>query len=221
MFSSINTTRVLVIGDLHTPFEHSAYLAHCKQVAKQFRTTHTIFIGDVIDAHFSSYHETNPDGYGAGEELRRAVEKLKQWHKAFPNAEVILGNHDRMAMRKVQTAGLSSKWLRSIEEVLETPSWSYHMRRVYDGVLYIHGEGVTARTKVLRSNKSVVQGHRHTEGYVWYVSTEDKPMFGMQVGTGIDAEAYAFTYAKDQPPPVLSCGVVLDKGTTAHLIPMV
>jgi len=215
-----DTTRVLVIGDLHTPFEHKGYLAHCKAVAKTYKTTHTIFIGDIIDAHFSSYHETNPDGYGAGEELRLSIKKLGDWHKAFPNADVILGNHDRMAMRKVQTAGLSSKWLKGIDEVLETPSWSYHMRRIYDGVLYIHGEGVTARTKALRANKSVVQGHRHTEGYVWYNPTEGKSLFGMQVGTGIDEEAYAFVYAKDQPPPVLSCGVVLNSGQVAHLIPM-
>ncbi len=72
MTKAKNTERVLVIGDLHTPFEHEDYLAHCKAVAKQYKTTHTIFIGDVIDAHFSSYHETNPDGYGAGEELERA-----------------------------------------------------------------------------------------------------------------------------------------------------
>lgn len=216
----MDTTRVLIIGDLHTPFEHQDYLAHCKKVAKEYKTTHTIFIGDVIDAHFSSYHETNPDGYGAGDELRLSIERLSKWHKAFPNADVILGNHDRMAMRKIQTAGLSSKWLRSIEEVLETPTWNFSIRRVYDDVLYIHGEGPTARSKALRSNMSVVQGHRHTEGYVWYNPTEGKTIFGMQVGTGVNDDSYAFEYAKDHPPSILSCGVVTNSGKHAYLVPM-
>jgi hypothetical protein len=34
-------------------------------------TKHTIgtviFLGDIIDNHYSSYHESDPDGYSAGE----------------------------------------------------------------------------------------------------------------------------------------------------------
>jgi metallophosphoesterase superfamily enzyme len=216
----MDTSRILVIGDLHTPFEHRDYLQHCKDVRKFYKTTHTIFIGDIIDAHYSSFHETNPDGWGAGDELEKATEKLYQWHKAFIGADVILGNHDRMAMRKIMSSGLSQRWLRGIDEVLNTPSWKYHMRRVYDGVLYIHGEGVTARTKAQRAGRSVVQGHRHSESYVWYNPKDSGTQFGVQVGCGVDADTYAFAYAKDHPAPVMSCAVVLDKGSHAHIIPM-
>lgn len=215
----MDTSRVLVIGDLHTPFDHADYLAHCKAVRKFYKTTHTVFIGDIIDAHYSSYHESNPDGWGAGDELTKAVEKLALWHKAFVGADVILGNHDRMAMRKVMSSGLSQRWLRGIDEVLNVPTWKFHMRRIYDGVLYIHGEGVTARTKAQRAGKSVVQGHRHTEAYVWYNPKDYGSQFGMQVGCGINADTYAFAYAKDHPAPVLACGVVL-AGKQAHVIPM-
>jgi hypothetical protein len=35
------------------------------------------FIGDIIDNHYSSYHESDPDGYSAGEELDRAIDMIK------------------------------------------------------------------------------------------------------------------------------------------------
>ena len=216
----MDTSRILVIGDIHAPFEHADYLAHCKHVRKTYKTTHTIFIGDIIDAHYSSYHETNPDGWGAGGELEAAIEKLGQWHRAFIGADVILGNHDRMAMRKIMSSGLSQRWLRGIDEVLDTPSWNYHMRRVYDNVLYIHGEGVTAKTKALRSGRSVVQGHRHSESYVWYNPKDYGTQFGVQVGCGINADSYAFAYAKDHPAPILSCAAILDNGRLPILLPM-
>ena len=211
--------RILVIGDLHTPFEHKDYLDFCKKAYKDWKCNHVILIGDGIDAHYSSYHETDPDGMGAGQELQEAIKHLSKWHKAFPKADFIMGNHDRIVARKAYTAGIASPWLKSFKEVLQVPSWNFHTKLIKDDVLYIHGEGVTARTKLQRAGRSVVQGHRHTEGYVWYHPTAKGNLFGMQVGTGIDSESYAFSYAKDQPDPVLSCGVVLE-GREAHIIPM-
>ena len=61
-------SRVLVIGDLHSPFDLDSYFTHCVDVAAKYRDNKVVFIGDVIDNHFSSYHETDPDGMGAGDE---------------------------------------------------------------------------------------------------------------------------------------------------------
>jgi len=216
----IDTTSVLVIGDLHEPFCLDNYLDFCKALKKQFKTTHTVFIGDVMDAHAFSYHEHDPDGWSAGGELDETVKRLQRWHKAFPNADVCLGNHDRMVARKAFTAGLSRRWLKALPEVLETPSWNFQVRFKHAGVLYIHGEGVTARTKAQRVGGSVVQGHRHTEGYAHFLPTENR-MFGMQVGCGVDAESYAMAYAKDGGAPVLSAAVVLNNGTLPIVIPMI
>ena len=219
MFSSINTTRVLVIGDLHTPFEHADYLAHCKQVAKKYRTNHTVVIGDIVDNHFSSFHETNPDGYGAGAELQHAIDRLEPWHRAFPNADYILGNHCKIIERKLEKSGVSKRWMQPLNEVLGVPTWTMHEDLMLDNVLYTHGEGKTARSEIGNNACSVVQGHRHTEGYVWYKRIRESQYFGMQVGTGIDEKTYAFAYAKKHPRPILSCGVVID-GTRAYLEPM-
>ena len=44
-------------------------------------------------------------------------------------------------------------------------------------------------------------------------------LFAMQVGCGIDDESFAFGYAKNfNKKPVISCGVVLNKGTLPMVI---
>lgn len=210
---------ILVIGDLHEPFCIDGYLDFCKKIQKQYKTNHTVFIGDVIDNHYSSYHEADPDGYGAGEELRRATDKLAKWHKAFPNADVVIGNHDRIVARKAFSAGISAGWIRDFQDVLKVPTWTFRDEFEYNNVTYIHGEGVTARTKALRDGQSVVQGHRHTESYAWFNPSKNGSTFGMQVGCGIDSTSYAMGYAKHFPAPALSAGVVLDNGSLPIVLP--
>ena len=207
-------SRVLIIGDLHTPFDKEGYIDFLRTVKRRFRCDKTVFIGDILDNHYSSYHETDPDGYGGGEELDTAIKRIKPYYRAFPNATVIIGNHDRMVMRKGQTSNIPKAWLKQYNEVLGTPNWNWTDRLVIDDVQYIHGEGGTARGRCKVDLMSTVQGHLHTQAYVEWVVGPTRRVFGMQVGTGIDFDQYAFAYAQRGKKPVVSCGVVLD-GQTA------
>ena len=45
--------RVLVIGDLHEPFNLDGYLDFCKHQYAIYNCNKVIFIGDVIDNHYS------------------------------------------------------------------------------------------------------------------------------------------------------------------------
>lgn len=202
--------RILVIGDLHEPFCLNGYLKHCKETYAKYNCNKVIFIGDVIDNHYSSYHETDADGLGGGTELELAIKKLKKWYKAFPDADVTIGNHDRIIMRKAQTSAVPKKWIKYYKDVLEVPKWNFVDRVVYDNVQYIHGEAGTARTKCRADMMSTVQGHLHTQCYTeWYVGAKFR-VFGMQVGCGIDNDAYAMAYAKRGKKPAISCGVVIN-----------
>ena len=203
-------SRVLVIGDLHSPFDLDSYFGHCVDVAAKYRVNKVVFIGDVIDNHFSSYHETDPDGMGAGDELDIAINRLKRWYDAFPEATVLIGNHDRLVSRKAMTAGISKRWVRDYNEVLECPNWNFTERTVIDNVQYIHGEAGTARTKCRGDLMNTVQGHLHTQAYIEHYVGANFNVFGMQVGCGIDHEAYAMAYAKAGKKPAISCGVVID-----------
>jgi len=158
-------TRVLVIGDLHEPFCLDSYLKHCKDVYSKYNCNRVVFIGDVIDNHYSSYHETNADGMGGGDELDLAIDRIARWYKAFPKADVTIGNHDRIIARKAQTSSIPKRWVRDYSEVLNTPNWNFIERVVIDDVQYMHGEGGTARTKSKADMMSTVQGHAHTMLY--------------------------------------------------------
>lgn len=202
--------RVLVIGDLHEPFCLDGYLEFCIDTYNKYQCNKVVFIGDVIDNHYSSYHETDADGMGGGQELELAISKLAEWYKAFPNAHVTIGNHDRLIMRKAQTSAVPKKWIKDYKEVLEVPNWEFVNRVVIDNVQYIHGEAGTAKVKCKAEMMSTVQGHLHTQAYTeWFVGANFK-VFGMQVGCGIDHESYAMAYAKAGKKPVIGCGVVID-----------
>lgn len=200
---------VLVIGDLHEPFCLDGYLEHCIETYNKYKCNEVVFIGDIIDNHASSYHETDPDGHSAGQELKMAIQRIKQWYSAFPKATVIIGNHDRLIMRKAYSSGLSKLWIKDYAEVLGTPGWNFTDSIEIDNVLYIHGEGGTARARIRRDLQSVVQGHLHSQAYVdWCVGAKFK-LFGMQVGCGIDHRSYAMAYGKEGPKPAIACGVIL------------
>jgi predicted phosphodiesterase len=91
---------ILVIGDLHEPFCLDGYLEFCIEQYETYNCNQVIFIGDCIDSNGFSYHELDPDGMSAGDELSLAIRKITKWYKAFPEADVCIGNHDRMASRK-------------------------------------------------------------------------------------------------------------------------
>ena len=215
-----DVSRILVIGDLHAPFDLDSYFDHCVETYAKYNCNKVIFIGDVIDNCFSSYHESDPDGYAAGQELDRAIDRIADWYEVFPVATVIIGNHDRMAYRKATTAGVSRKWVREYDDVLNTPNWEFLENIELFGINFNHGEGGTARTRIKNELQSQVQGHLHSQFYTEFLAGSKFLVFGMQVGCGIDRHAYSMAYGKNYKKPIIGCGVVLNEGTLPITIPM-
>ena len=204
---------VLCIGDLHEPFCLDEYLEFNENLANKHHITDVVFLGDVIDAHFSSFHETDPDGMGGGDELDLAIKRIKRWYKAIPNAKVLLGNPDRIIMRKAFSGGIPKRWIKDYKDVLEVPNWDFVESYELDGVLYVHGDGGGRAISRARKNmESTVCGHWHTDSYVQYIVGSKFKIFGMQVGCGIDRKSYAQAYAKNHPKPAIGSGVILDNG---------
>ena len=207
------------MGDLHEPFCLSGYKEHCVDVYNNYDCNTVVFLGDIIDSHFSSFHTADPDGYGAGEELDRAIDKIQEWYKLFniktvPNGvSVCIGNHDAIVRRKSFEAGISKKWGRDYNEVLHVPDWDFKEVHKIDGVIYTHGTGSSGRNaavnKALQFGDSTVQGHIHTESSIIYAGKS----WGMQVGCGVDAKTYAAAYAKNFKKQAIGCAVVLNNGT--------
>ena len=203
---------ILVIGDIHAPFELKGYFEFCKETYKKYNCNKVIFIGDVIDCHASSYHEEDPDGMSAGDELDKAIKDVARWYKEFPVADVLIGNHDRIVMRKAFSSKIPARWIKSYNEVLGTPGWNWSDRVVYNDVQYVHGEGGTARTKAKNDMQSTVQGHIHTQAYCEHLVGRKFRVFGLQTGCGVDGNSYAAAYAKNFKKQTIGCAVVLDNG---------
>ncbi len=210
---SQQSRNILVIGDLHEPFCLDGYLEFCIEQYKKWNCNQVIFIGDVIDAHGFSYHEHDPDGLSAGNELKLAIKKIRKWYNTFPEADVCIGNHDRMASRKSMTGGIPKAWIKGYNEVLGTPKWNWVESVIYDEVLYEHGEGGQSLTKAKNNMLSSVCGHTHTSCYTQWLVGKKFRVFATQVGCGVDAKSYAAAYAKNFKKQAIGCAVVLENGT--------
>lgn len=220
------TKNILVIGDLHAPFTKKGYYEHCLNTYKKYNCTHTIFIGDLVDNHYSSFWTADPDGYGAGEELDRAIDMLQVWYNTpeFNKAEVCIGNHDAIVSRKLMDAGVSNRWLRDYDEVLNTPNWTYKDHFIHDNVYYTHGTGSSgfkaAYNRMINWGMSVVQGHLHTESSIMWKVDKDRRSFAVQTGCGVSDKSYAVAYAKNFTKKyIISCAVILENGTIPIIIP--
>ncbi len=213
-------SRVLVIGDLHEPFCLDGYLDFCKETYAKYSCNKVVFIGDIIDNHYSSYHESSADGLGGKYELEQAVGKLTKWYEAFPDADVTLGNHDRIIIRKAQTSNIPSKWIKEFGEVLETPNWRFVTDVYIDGVRYVHGDkSGKPKMATKRDMVSTVSGHYHTDMYVEWMFGKTRAIFGMAVGSGIDSSSYAMGYMQGGKKEAIGVGIVIG-GDTAFNVKM-
>jgi hypothetical protein len=208
----------LVVSDLHLPFEHQKSLNFCKAVRKEFKCGKVVFIGDLVDNHYSSFHQTCPDGYGGKKELSEVINRLKPWYRAFPEATITLGSHDLRVMRQAYKNNIPSQWIKGFGEVLGVPNWNFEMECFINGVRFLHGDSCSSTIQSLfRSDSSIVFGHWHSKFEIVYAGNK----FGMCVASLIDQENYAFDYAKTYlKKSILGCGVVLNHGKLPLLIPL-
>lgn len=208
-------SRVLVIGDLHLPFEHPGYLAFCQDLAYQWDCDTVVSIGDIVDHHSISFHEKELDTPNATDELDQTRAKMQRWIDSFPKMTVTVGNHDERVHRKAKATGIPSEYLRSYADVYGTPKWNWVQSVIIDDVHYWHGTGCSGIQPALRAAQaamhSTVIGHCHSVGGLHWVTGPTKRIFGMDTGCGVDPESPAMRYGTQMKRrPVLSAGVVLD-----------
>ena len=97
--------RILVIGDIHAPFTLHGYLDFCKETYAIYNCNQVIFIGDIIDNHYSSFHTTDPDGMGGGDESAGDGRFTATVQISSDNAAGI----NRFAFQATDRAGLQSE----------------------------------------------------------------------------------------------------------------
>ncbi len=206
-----------IIGDTHIPYVHPDYLEFCKESFARWRVDQVVHIGDLVDHHALSFHDSEPSLKSGSGELIDAREILRPWFKAFPRLHLTLGNHDRIPARQMTKIGLDpDDWMMPLSEVYGFPrGWKVCTDVVIDGVLYHHGEtanGVNGFRKDAESRMCrTVTGHNHSNAGVSASASDHRLVWGLAVGCGVDAKSMAFAYGKNfLKKPILACGIVQD-----------
>ena len=75
---------VLVISDLHIPYHHPQSFDFLKALKAKYKPDHVVNIGDELDMHAMSMHDSDPDLYSAGHELAASISYIKKLEKIFP-----------------------------------------------------------------------------------------------------------------------------------------
>jgi len=208
-------TIVGIIGDTHIPYELEGYMEWCKKIFDQEGVNRVIHIGDLIDNHSLSFHDSEPGLKGAHGEYIDSLERLQPWFDTFPEVTVIHGNHDAIPARQMNKVGLDpSKYMRPLSEVYQFPEgWNTADELVIDDVLYHHGHTALGANGFRNDAKSrmcnTVSGHAHGNLGVAYSACQEKAVWGMAVGCGIDNKSMAFAYGKHfKNKPIVGCGIV-------------
>ena len=67
-----------------------------------------------------------------------------------------------------------------------------------------------AYNRAIYKGKNVVIGHLHSEASIIHHRLEERTVWGMIVGCGVDETSYGMNYAKNYPKKsIISCGIIL------------
>ncbi len=214
-----------VFGDVHFPFDHPNYLRFLQDTFRKHKVSQIICTGDLVDNHALSRHQTEGCAKGPYDELDMALVRVRRYARSFPKLKMCIGNHDTIIKRQAATVGIGARFLKPYDELLELPStWEIADEHMIDGVLYKHGINCLGKDGALNAaiqeRMSTVVGHSHSFGGCKYSANKREIIFGMNVGCGIDIDAYAFAYGEHAKfRPTLGCGIVYNSGH-ATFVPM-
>lgn len=192
---------------------------------KKYNPTDVVHIGDEVDYHALSFHDSDPDLDSAGKELKAAIAMLKPIYKLFPKVKVLESNHGSMVMRKALANGMPKALFKSYNEILQAPkgwTWAfdYRIKTKLGPVYFCHGKSGTPGKLAKSYGCSCVQGHHHSKAQINYISTPERLMFDMHTGCLVDDRSLAMGYNKLTPErPIISTAVIVNG--IPQLIPMV
>jgi predicted MPP superfamily phosphohydrolase len=217
--------RVLVIPDMHMPFCHPDTWKFLAAVKRKYKPDRVVCLGDEVDGHALSYHESDPDLDSAGPELEKAIRFLRPLYKLFPRVDVLESNHGSLVYRKAKSAGIPRRALKSYRDTLDAPrGWVWHFDltiQLSNGQLvYFHHGKTKAHGKLSqRQSMCAVQGHFHSEFHVTYWANPVALFWDAHAGCLFDHKSLAAAYGQNcLEKGVVGCLVIL--AGHPHLVPM-
>lgn len=209
--------RVLIIPDMHCPYNHKDAIRFLAAVKEKYQPDLILNLGDEVDSHAISFHDSDADLYSAGEELEKAINQLDLLEELFPKMHILDSNHGSLAVRRFKKHGLPMKYMKSLQEIYGKPKWAWHdeiLLSTKDGDVYLcHGKSATYGKLCKDVGASAIQGHFHGKCEVTWHKSVTKEIFNCFSGCLIDYKSLAFAYGKNHmPKPILACTVLSKTG---------
>jgi len=220
--------KVMVIGDMHIPYHHKSSMAFLRALKKKYKGFDLVVnIGDELDQHAISMHDSDPDLPSAGDELVLAKKHVKELEKIFPDMTLVDSNHSSLVYRRALKYGLPKAYLKHYNEFLGVSptrwKWVQDLTvTLNDGsrCFFTHGMSANVLQIAQKYGMHTVQGHYHSKASIQYFSNPDKLVWGAQTGCLTNQDSLAFSYAKNfKDRFIMSSLVIVDGQPRIH--PMV
>ena len=219
---------ILVMPDLHAPYHHKDALDFIRAVRDKYIPDLVVNLGDEVDNHALSFHDSDPNLKSASGELAAARLVIKELHDIFPSKLICHSNHGSLHYRRAKAHGIPVEYLRTYREILFPTGgganwdWNYSHTVLTDlgPVHFKHQCSGPAVNAAAHEGCNVIVGHNHGSFEVSYKASRQRLYYGATVGCLIDRTALAFAYGKETGnKPML--GAMMIVNGVPNLIPMV
>lgn len=212
-----DNSRILLISDLHIPYHHPDALDFLQHLKDKYNPTRVICLGDEMDKHALSFHDSDPDLPSAGDELRMSLPVIAKLKEMFPVMDILESNHGSLLYRKAHAFGIPKHYLKSYNDVLGVDSdWKWYYDITVDlpngNKCYLHHGKSSNVTKTSQTmSMCAAQGHFHETFKVEYWGNPVALYWAMQAGCLIDDKSYAFNYNNvNLKRPIIGTGLIIN-----------
>ena len=219
--------RILVIPDIHAPYQHKDTLRFLQEVKNTVDPDLVVCLGDEADYHALSFHDSDPNLDSAGVELEKAKAFLRELHAVFPQMLICHSNHGSMVYRRGKAHGIPVQVIKTYRDILlpglDNSGWSWAESWTIDTnagpIMFKHQAAGDIVADAAHNQCNLVVGHSHGQFSVQYAASKASLYFGCYSGCLIDNDSYAFAYGRNsRNKPILGVTVILDGRPT--LVPM-
>lgn len=222
-----DNSRILFLSDLHFPYHHKNTFEFLQMLKDRYQPTRIIGLGDELDHHAMSFHDSDPDLFSAGDELKFALKYVKQLEEMFPEMTLLDSNHGSMVFRKSKHHGIPRHYLKSYNEVLGvSDKWQWVNDLVLDlpdgqKVYCHHGKSADAIKTSQAMSMSHVCGHFHEKFGIQYWANPNGLFFAINSGCLIDDSNYAFAYNNTNlKRPLIGTSLIIDGVPILEAMPL-
>jgi len=215
----VKVKRVIVVGDLHFPFQSKRALYKLYQEVHSFKPDVVVQIGDLLDQYVFSRYPRNLSYVTPKVEIKRGLRDARTfWHtvqKLAPEAKCyqLIGNHDVRLSKRIADKIPELKDLFNplgmykFKNVTTMPDDRAELR--IDGVTYHHGYLSKLGDHAKQFMTPTAVGHSHRGGVVWL----GPGLWELNAGFLADERKLPLNYgAKKTSNWTLGYGIIDDKG---------